>query len=493
MIDRPVRTAPIELFRAAVGLLVCAYFVRCFREAALYSAPDGLLDHALSETFNRFTVQPLFRPWAPAWWPRAVFGFAAALSLVMAAGVRARACAAVLYVVAVCAYRWNFLVLYVDDALMHLLLFWVIMLPEGQRFTWRALTRRREARARTSGWAPGATLRLCLLNIALLYAVAGLTKWTSVMWRDGSAVYAIFRHPIAWSPGLFNPHYRPLLALFGWASMIVEPLLVLAVILPKHHRVKYALLAGALALHLGIALTLDLVFANVGCLVLAILVFHEELADLIDRDAPMPPASVRAPWTWRERVASLAVALLFVAMGCATLQPQWRQPLAARGRETARSITPETGGVVQSAAFAGLWCMGLAQQYRLLDWIDERDVHLVTSGVEELHPTGERRAVSFDAIVPRTTRGVLLVSYLTGFTWSPLPARDVRRLRASLTERMAARYCRERPSRASVRAGVVFDRSSAPVTASPMRVTLTFRCEGSTARDAQLATFATPD
>lgn len=493
MIHRPVRTAPIELFRVAVGLLVCAYFARCFGEAGLYSVSTGLLDHALSEDFNRFTVQPLFRPWSPAWWPRAVFGLAAALSLVMAVGVRARVCAAVLYFVAVCAYRWNFLVLYVDDAVMHLLLFWLIVLPEGRRFTWRALVRGRDPPDPTGGWAPGTTLRLCLLNVALLYAVAGLTKWTSVMWRDGSAVYAIFRHPIAWSPGLFNSHHRPLLALFGWASMVVEPLLVLTVFLPKHHRAKYALLAGALALHLGIALTLDLVFANVGCLVLAILVFHEELADLFDRGTPGPPASLPVAWTWRERVASVAVALLFVAMGGASLQPQWRQPLAARGHETVRHITPETGGAVQSAAFAGLWCMGLAQQYRLLDWIDERDVHLVTSGVEELHPTGEKRLVSFDTIVPRTTRGVLLVSYLTGFTWSPLPSRDVRRLRASLTERMAARYCRDRPSRASVRAEVVFDRSSAPATAPPMRVTLTFRCDGSRAHDARLASFATPD
>ena len=44
-------------------------------------------------------------------------------------GYRVRLCASVLFVIAVSTYRWNFLVIYVDDAFMHLLLFWFMLLP----------------------------------------------------------------------------------------------------------------------------------------------------------------------------------------------------------------------------------------------------------------------------------------------------------------------------------------------------------------------------
>lgn len=36
----------------------------------------------------------------------------------------------------------------------------------------------------------GATVRCLMANVALVYIVAGLWKWTSPLWKKGIAVYA---------------------------------------------------------------------------------------------------------------------------------------------------------------------------------------------------------------------------------------------------------------------------------------------------------------
>jgi hypothetical protein len=44
-------------------------------------------------------------------------------------GWRTRVCAAIALVVAASTYRWNFIVMYLDDAVVHLMLFWLLLLP----------------------------------------------------------------------------------------------------------------------------------------------------------------------------------------------------------------------------------------------------------------------------------------------------------------------------------------------------------------------------
>ena len=51
----PGYALPLDLFRVLVGVLTLAYFWRAWREASLFSGPDGLLDHALQ---RRLDVSP---------------------------------------------------------------------------------------------------------------------------------------------------------------------------------------------------------------------------------------------------------------------------------------------------------------------------------------------------------------------------------------------------------------------------------------------------
>jgi hypothetical protein len=59
---------------------------------------------------------------------------------------------------------------------------------------------------------PGAAVRCFVANLALIYLVAGLWKWTSTMWRDGIAVYAILKTPLSYAPDWWGVHHISVLA-----------------------------------------------------------------------------------------------------------------------------------------------------------------------------------------------------------------------------------------------------------------------------------------
>src|SRR5690606_34594617 len=139
-----------------------------------------------------------------------------ACGLFVVAGVRPRVAALAGYVVAVCAYRWGFLVMFVDDAIVHWLLLWVVLLPVGHTLRWRRGWET-NAGVRVSGFA----LRMVLANLVLLYVVAGTTKWGSPMWRNGDALYAVLMMPGGyWADRLTHADVvwlRP----FSWLALVV--------------------------------------------------------------------------------------------------------------------------------------------------------------------------------------------------------------------------------------------------------------------------------
>ena len=57
--------------------------------------------------------------------------------------------------------------------------------------------------------------------------------------------------------------------------------------------------------------------------------------------------------------------------------PQWRAPTRRGYAEASRTRTTEGGaeglGPIQTALFSSLWSIGIAQQYQLFNWIDERN------------------------------------------------------------------------------------------------------------------------
>lgn len=445
---RPTTALPLDIFRVLVGLIVFVYFLQTFLDAGSFSSPDGLIDHELSQSLFWFTRIGLFHPGLGLRFFQTIFLIACLCSLALIVGYRVKLFAGILYAIAVCTYRWNFLVMYVDDSIVHLALFWLLLLPVG-----RTLVLSDWIADRKTAWqrwkhatVPGFVVQCLAWNLALVYVVAGLWKWTSPMWRDGTALYVILKTPISLSPDFWGPQHLPVLMLLNYSALVLEPLFPLIFILPKGHRAKYALLLALLGFHIGTLVTLKIPFANLICLAALVVPFGGELMERLRGAAPEASA-VRAP----ARIGfSGAVALIFVtaltlAMLSSVLLPQWRAP--ARDQESnvlvgVARFRYEGLGYLQWSFFSFLWCMGIAQQYQLFNWIDDRNYSFHYVIVEHQRDSSTRE-VEPDTTFPRSTRGSLLQLYLHGVTWMRIPAERQVELRSSLQQRFARRHCQQ--------------------------------------------------
>jgi uncharacterized membrane protein YphA (DoxX/SURF4 family) len=464
-INRPTPALPVDVFRILVGLLSAVYFLQLYTQVSDFSSPDGLIDHKLIRELFWYTRIGFFGPAMTADAFRVVFLLAFTGSLALVIGYRVRAIAIALFFIAVSAYRWNFLVIYVDDAIMHLVLFWLILLPAGKTLVWSEW--KRDRRSAIERWkrqrVPGGTVRCFLVNLALVYLVAGLWKWTSPMWRDGSALYAALRMPIAYAPEFWTPAQLPMLRIANYAAMILEPLLPLMLILPPKHRMKWALLAGCAGFHLGIALTMRVPYANLACLAAAPIVFRHEIMSWLGQVRPCvgaPGDSVIRCWYTRSAMAFVTV--LVMAMAGEAAIPAWRNPsrdskhktgLIAAGTSRvayASSLVAKESTIDGRVGFlksehnvfyTPLWFIGIAQSYRLFDWIDDRNFH-VSYDITERFPDGASRSVNAAEMFPSTLRGVLLQAYLHDVTWGRVPRNRAAEFKASLSKRFANRYCR---------------------------------------------------
>lgn len=479
----PTGALPLDLFRVLVGLVAFGYCLRQLAGAPVFFGPDGLVPHAETRALFPFVWQPLFPVGLGAGAASLLFGAGALLALAVTLGLRPRLAAFALYGLVVCAYRAQFLLLSVDDAMVHLLLLWVALLPVGStltRSTWRGGRGGRGGlRASFAAWrevrVPGAGMRLLLANLVLLYAIAGLSKWGSPLWRSGDALYATLRLPCSWVAEGVGPGLVPFLRPLAWAALVAEPLFAVGLCLPPRGGARAALVLGLCVFHLGIAATLDVPFANLGCLAALPLLFRRELGPT----APaVPLASTRR--TLSERFAMLVVGLLFGAMTTSLGNSGWREPsLGARsGAEPeVQGSSAESGGPLQTAFFGALWALGLAQQYRLLDWIDERNFHVVTTfRVRSPGEPNERREAA-PPTLPPGMRSSLLLSYVGGVTWMPVPEESRAALRDAIVARIAARHCRLAGGAREVRLVADYERVD-PARPSP-RAELTlavFRC-----------------
>lgn len=445
-LTRPVDALPLDMFRVVTGVLILVYFVRTFAETADFSGPDGLLDHRLILEMYWFTEIGIFRDWMSVEWFYAAFGVAIVCCLPLILGYRVKLFAFILYVIAVSTYRRNFIVMYVDDSIMHLLLFWMLLLPVG-----RTLVFGEWLRERGNAWerwktvtVPGATLRLFFWNLTLLYLVAGLWKWTSPMWLNGTALYVVFKLPVSYYSSFWTAGHIPLLKIFNYATLILEPIVPLMFVLRRGHWAKYVMLAAFLGLHLGSTATLNIPYANVACAATTILMFREELMTWL-RGVYVEPVGSRR-FGLSGAVALFMVTALTLAMVSSVSLINWRT--APREMKSGEVISHKTDrpqlvdgradglDSVQMTFFGALWIMGIAQQYQLFNWIDNRNYathyRVVSNGVD----------VDPDAMFVRSLRGVLLDFYIHDITWLRIPPERRHELRSSILERTANRYCR---------------------------------------------------
>lgn len=441
---RPVDALPLDMFRVCVGFVLLAYFVRTLMEVDDFSGPNGLLDHELILRMYWFTEIGIFHPWMNSTWFYAIFGFAIACCVPLIIGFRVKLFAVLLYIIAVSTYRHNFIVMYVDDAIMHLLLFWMIVLPVGRTLVlteWIAL--------RGAAWekwksvaVPGAGLRCFAWNLILLYLVAGLWKWTSPMWLDGTALYVVFKLPVSYFQDFWNAGHMPILKVFNYGTLILEPLIPLMFVLKRSSKLKYLLLTAFIGLHIVSALTLNIPFANIACAATAIIMFREEI--MVYLRGHYLPAIGKLRLGVAGRVSLLMVVTLTLAMVSGITMINWRT--APRVSSDSAAISPKVPqlvdgradglGGLQMSFYSVLWIMGIAQQYQLFNWIDDRNYathyRVVVNGID----------ADADEMFTRSLRGVLLDFYIHDITWLRIPPEHRGELRQNILARTANRYCR---------------------------------------------------
>ncbi|MDQ7843565.1 MAG: hypothetical protein QN141_10565 [Armatimonadota bacterium] len=441
----PVYALPVDVFRILVGGITFLYFLRTWTEIDDFSSPDGLLDHALLQRIFWASRMGLFQAGMSEALIRFTYLLALGASLLLVLGVRPRLAAAALYLVAVSTYRWNFPVSYVEDGVMHLLLFWSILLPVGTTLTlsdWLAGGRRVP-----ENWirrtVPGAAVRLFLINLAMVYVVAGLWKWTSPMWRQGTALYVILQLSVSRAPTFWEPRHLPALAAVNHAVLLTEPLLALLVLWPVRP-VKWLLVPVLLAFHLGIVATMDIPLANLGMAGALVLILRHDLMRLLCRSGPPPLPAPVPPARRADRLGAFVVACLALQMVADIQNPPWRTPTAEAGGPPEEFASERVVADVLSVNpfHLPLWMVGISQSYRLFDWIDDRNFVFRYTLIERRGGS----AVLGDPrdLFPSSPRSTLLQANLHGVTWAKIPRSRRGELKESILRRAARRYCLRR-------------------------------------------------
>lgn len=443
----PIHALPLDIMRVLAGAVLFVYFANALRQASDFSDPDGLIDHRLSVRLFPPTRISLFQPGMPGWAFRAVQLCACVAAVLVIAGWHPRAAAVFLFAAAVSTYRWNALVAYLDDCIVHLFCLWLILLPVGTTLNLAELLAAgwgTASPAAASDWVtatvPGTAPRAFMANIALIYLVAGLYKFASPMWRGGSAMHAALKMPIARTPGFWSIRHRTRLRLVTWAALVLEPLFVLIFVLPAGSAAKWVLLAAAAVFHMGIIATLKITYSNALMLAALVLPFTPEIMQGVPGLAAVGPSPA-------DLAALTLVALL-------TIMSVWQ---AAR----ARLRLPGPGQPYADNRWANpvralLWLVGLYQSYRLFDWVDERNYH-ARYEVWSLGP-GRRRSVEPRELFPDGMRHLLLQSYFLGNVWLQMEPEKLATVRRSLLERHARRFARAYPDAGEIEAVAVVQR-----------------------------------
>lgn len=454
---------PIDLFRVLIGLLAFAHFVSLLLQAGDFTNPDGLLDHALIGRIYWYARLSLFQPGMPAGLLYAALSAGCALALGLTLGWRPKLCAAALFLLAVSAGRWNFLVMHVDDTAIQIMLFWLLLLPIGRSLVLE------DALARPDSYweewkaarVPAGAAIFLTWSVCVAWWVAAGWKLSSPYWRGGFALYATLKLPFVACADFWGPGSLPLLRAANYAALAVELALPVLLTRAKGSRLKWAGLAGLFLLHGGIALLLPFAAANLAVLATAALFFRDELMAGAG-EIPSSPEEARRP-----DAGAAAGGVLLIVLTLSVL----------------RDIP--VLGALSGPATGALWLLGVYEDYRLFDWIDEKNY--AGRAVVLRQAAGEApREVDAAALLPPSVRHGILAGYLFGdivhgSLWIWVPYRERPALRNSILHRTARRICSLDPESSAYAVAADWQRitpENADLSRPERSFLMDFRCEG---------------
>lgn len=320
----------LAAFRTAIGLLVTIDALLRSRDVSLMFAPDGMFPLGLL----RDSLDDPFA-WSLAtlvdtdWWGPAMLCLEAAAGLLLAAGCLTRWATIASWLAVVSILRRTAPATNAGDAWLACLLFWGMFLPLGSVWSWDARRDSRRGQVFSS-----ATVAL-VLQIAVVYLAAGLSKWNDV-WFSGDAVrFAMSVHdhgtPLgAWLLGT-GWMARPA----SWAVLAIELLGPLLLITAPAARVRGSLVILFMLFHLAICLTMTVgLFGYVGLAAWLALVppeFWNRLESRGAADSHGPDASA-GPESWAARWACLAAGTLALVSLVHDVTPWHHSPLPRQVR-----------------------------------------------------------------------------------------------------------------------------------------------------------------
>ncbi len=483
-LNAPFPALPLDVLRILAGGVLFVYFLNALRQSRDFSDPGGLIDHRLTARLLPPTRIGLFQPGMPGWLIRAVHLCACVAAVLVIVGVYPRAAAAFLFAAAVSTYRWNVLVAYLDDCIVHILCLWLVLLPVGATLTPFGVA---SGGATATDWStafahwsaatvPGLAPRAFMANMALVYLVAGLYKFTSPMWRNGSAMHAALKMPIARTPDFWTIRHRTLLRVVTWAALILEPLFVLIFVLPAGAMAKWTLVAAAVAFHLGIVATLKIPYSNALMTAALVVPLAPEIVAAVQGLAGSGasahlavPSAITATQIGHNHVGNvLSVTLV------ALLAVMFPWEAVHTGRKVAR---PYSRSGWANPVRALLWIFGIFQSYRLFDWVDARNYH-VRFEVRRLGP-GSPARIDSRTLFPNSMRHLLLQSYLIDGIWLQMEADKRRAVYDSLLVRHARRFARSQCQTGQIEAVAIVQRITADnleLTCGERRLLMRFTC-----------------
>jgi hypothetical protein len=416
-----VYALPLDIFRIAVGAASLGYLLHILSQFGIFTNPAGLIDHALVQSIYPYTRISLFQSGTPAAVLYAALLCGLPLSVGLIIGWRPKLCAGALFVLVVSHARWNFLVMHIDDTVLGLMLFWLCLMPIGKTLIlseWRRAPKDALRKWKTLQVPGASTVSLSVL-VRLGYLIAAGWKFAAPMWQDGFALYATLKLPFAYASDFWNPSHIPALASAAHAAMLIELSIPFLLSFPPGAAAKRLGLLLQIALHAGIIITLPFPVANLLMLASALLIFNTEIGRRLSRT---PPAKKMRCLKGREWLTPALVCIFALSV--------------------LRDI-PILGAFSRPAT-AVLWSIGLYENFRLFDWIDEKNLSADIEVTRET-PSGPVPAV-YTNPAPPSLRMAILSGYLVGdpavgSLWIPIPWRHRGPLKNSLLFRAADKFC----------------------------------------------------
>lgn len=239
----------LDLFRVVFGILIFLSFACQWKEVSDYYSRDGFIANDYIKILYgplRFSIldyigNPIF--------VYAVYFLFLAIILLFTIGYKTKCMKILQFILIVSFHQRNFLILNSGDTLMRVMSFYFMISPCGKRLSIDSLLKKQNAMI--SIWA----IRLMQFQLAAVYFFAGLAKYGTELWMDGTAVNFILRN------SLFNRFSMEWITMFPymitaltWISLSFElafPLLI------WFNKTRKILLLIGIFIHTGIFIFID--------------------------------------------------------------------------------------------------------------------------------------------------------------------------------------------------------------------------------------------